>query len=202
VADAFYAADEHVTPVALAAKLQAQGYDLGEAFVTETLELLCRFGFAQRKDFAGGRRYEHRHLDDHHDHLICAKCGRIEEFFHPDLEALQLALAAAKGYRLLDHRHQLYGLCPACQEGRAADLPLAAASAGERVRVTGYLGGRQSQQRLADMGLTPGTEIEVLTSEGGPMMIACRGARLAVGQQLATKLTCRPVGMEKWEEDD
>lgn len=193
VVEGFFADDEHLTPKKLAQKLAAQGHPVGEELVVETLELLCRLGFAHRKEFAGGPQYEHRHLDEHHDHLICTECGRIVEFLAPEMERLQKDIARQHGFKLLEHRHQLYGLCHNCRAGRRAAMPLALAKPGERVRVADYLGGRRSQARLADMGLSPGTEVEILTADGGPMVLACRGSRLALGRNLARKLTCLPI---------
>jgi Fur family ferric uptake transcriptional regulator len=202
VVDAFFTTEEHLTPAGLTNLLASKGLDLEEEFVAQTLEMLCRFGFALKKDFAGESLYEHRHLDDHHDHLICTDCGKIEEFFHPDLEALQRAIAREKGFKLLEHRHQLYGLCAECQAKRSGSIPLDLARPGERVRVAGYLGGRRSRARLSDLGLTPGTDVEILTSNGGPVMIACRGSRIAVGRQMASKLTCRPVELDRDKNPD
>lgn len=196
VVDAFFATEDHLTPAELTRKLAEQGLAMEEEFVARTMELLHRFGFAHKKEFTGGIRYEHRHLDEHHDHLICTSCGRIEEFRHPELEALQAAIAEEKGFKLLEHRHQLYGLCPECRRKRRASMPLSMARPGEKVRVDGFLGGRHSEVRLSDMGLTPGTEVEVLTANGGPVMVACRGSRLAVGRKMAQKLVCRPVDLD------
>jgi len=196
VVDAFFATEEHLTPAELTQRLAKQGLAMDEEFVARTMELLHLFGFAHRKEFAGGVRYEHRHLDEHHDHIICTGCGRIEEFEHPELEALQADIAERKGFKLLEHRHQLYGLCTDCRRKRTPSMPLAMARPGEKVRVAGFQGGRMSEARLADMGLTPGTELEILTANGGPVMVACRGTRLAVGRKMAHKLTCRPVDLE------
>ncbi len=200
VVNAFFATEEHLTPAELTRMLAEQGLAMDEEFVARTMDLLHRFGFAHKKEFAAGVRYEHRHLDEHHDHLICTGCGRIEEFEHPELEALQAAIAKKKGFKLLEHKHQLYGLCAECRRKREAAMSLDMAKSGERVRVSGYRGGRQSQARLADMGLTPGTELEILTANGGPVMVACRGSRLVVGRQMAHKLTCSPVDPEESDE--
>jgi Fur family transcriptional regulator, ferric uptake regulator len=197
VVDAFFSTEEHLTPAELTARLIKQGLAMDEDFVARTMDLLHLFGFAHKKEFAGGVRYEHRHLDEHHDHLICTDCGRIEEFEHPELEALQAAIAERKGFQLLEHRHQLYGLCDQCRRNRRASMPLAMARPGEKVRVSGYLGGRKSESRLTEMGLSPGAELEVLTANGGPVMVACKGTRLAVGRKMARKLTCRPVDLEE-----
>ena len=134
---------------------------------------------------------------------FCTGCGRIEEFEHPELEALQAAIAGEKGFKLLEHRHQLYGLCPRCRRSRHGTMPLDRARPGEKVRISGFAGGREGEARLSDMGLHPGTEVEVLTSNGGPVMVACHGSRLAVGRKMARKLTCRPVDLDTdLEEED
>ena len=90
VADAFFGTEEHLSVPQLVELLQGQEIHLDEEFVEETLETLRRFGFAQKTEFADQPAlYEHHHLDAHHDHLICVHCGRIIEFFSPDLERLQ-----------------------------------------------------------------------------------------------------------------
>jgi len=192
VVEAFLATDDHLSAAELTARLAGQGHDLAPDLVQGTLELLVRLGFAQKKEFTDRDPvYEHRHLGDHHDHLVCLQCGQIVEFCSPDLEHLQQAIARQRGFRLLSHRHQLYGLCPKCGARRQPCLPLALARPGEKLEVVGYMGGRRAQAHLADMGLTPGSEVEVLCANGGPLVVACRGSRLALGRQLAMKLSCR-----------
>jgi len=51
----------------------------------------------------------------HHDHLICVRCGRIDEFLSEQVERRQEEIAAEHGYRLVWHRHQLYGVCGNCE---------------------------------------------------------------------------------------
>ena len=148
----------------------------------ETLELLTRFGLAMRREFEGEPiRYEHRHLDEHHDHLICTSCGAITEFAHPQLEALQEQIAKDQGFHCLRHRHQIYGLCKKCLARREPTMPLTMASPGERVRVERILGGDMSCHHLADLGMSVGQELEVLSSNDGPMVVALRGSRVALG---------------------
>lgn len=68
-------------------------------------------------------------------------------------------------------------------------MPLAFVLPGEEVRIDRLVGGRKVQQRLADMGLTPGTRIEVIKASGpGPMIVAFRGSRLALGRGLSQKI--------------
>jgi Fur family ferric uptake transcriptional regulator len=58
--------------------------------------------------------YEHLPGHPHHDHLICTRCGRIEEFSDPRIETLQEEIAKKKGFILKKHTMILYGICPDC----------------------------------------------------------------------------------------
>lgn len=195
VADVFLKIEDHVSASQLLANLREQGLDFEGEFVAGTLELLVHLGFAHKKDFADREPlFEHRHLDDdHHDHFICLGCGKITEFYHPELERLQRTIARENGFKLLDHRHQLYGLCRECRATRQPGLPLTACKPGEKLTVVGQTGGQRARTRLTDMGLKPGSEVKILTDSGGPVVLACGGSRLALGRRLAEKLVCQPV---------
>ncbi len=80
------------------------------ATVYRTVRLFEEAGIIERHDFRDGRsRYEET-PDHHHDHLIDMRSGRVIEFVDPEIEALQEAIARKLGYRLVDHRLELYGL--------------------------------------------------------------------------------------------
>jgi Fur family ferric uptake transcriptional regulator len=80
------------------------------ATVYRTVRLFEESGIIARHDFRDGRsRYEEA-PDVHHDHLIDMKSGRVVEFVDPEIEALQAAIAKRLGYRLVDHRLELYGV--------------------------------------------------------------------------------------------
>ena len=80
------------------------------ATVYRTVRLFEEAGIIERHDFRDGRsRYEET-PDHHHDHLIDMRSGRVIEFVDPDIEALQETIARKLGYRLVDHRLELYGL--------------------------------------------------------------------------------------------
>jgi len=80
------------------------------ATVYRTVRLFEEAGIIARHDFRDGRsRYEET-SDHHHDHLIDMKTGRVLEFIDPEIEALQEAIARRLGYRLVDHRLELYGI--------------------------------------------------------------------------------------------
>lgn len=192
--EAFIRKEGHLSAEDLRETLAAEGLALPLEEIEEALDLFCCLGLACRKDFLGRKPlFEHRHLGQHHDHLICTKCGRIQEFYVPSLEKLQEEIARTYGFKPLDHRLEIYGLCEACQKVRARpSLPLVLVSAGEKVRVERFLGGPKMQNRLAGMGLTLGEEIEVLNN-CGPVIISVRGSRLALGHGIASKILVSPV---------
>lgn len=83
---------------------------IGLATVYRTLRLFEEANILERHDFGDGRaRYEEA-PDEHHDHLIDVQNGHVIEFTSPEIEALQKQVAERLGYRLVDHRLELYGV--------------------------------------------------------------------------------------------
>lgn len=81
------------------------------ATVYRTLRLFEDSGIIQSHDFGGGRaRYEASDDDTHHDHLIDVESGKVIEFYDEELEALQDRIAKRLGYRIVDHKLELFGL--------------------------------------------------------------------------------------------
>ncbi len=88
-----------------------KGHDVGLATVYRVLTQLHQAGLLKRSRFDADRAvYE---LDDgaHHDHLVCATCGRVQEFHDDTIERRQHALAREQGFALIEHSHVLYALC-------------------------------------------------------------------------------------------
>mgnify|MGYP001205280992 CR=1 FL=1 len=195
VLELFLASEHHVTASELGALVRQAGRDLSDGFVLETIELMCRYGFAQANQFDDGQvRYEHRHLGQHHDHLICTKCQRIIEFQEADIERLQLKVAASYGFHMLQHKMELYGICGQCLEQREQILSLDAARPGERLKIVAFGGGSQSKLRLLSMGLRVGDEIEVITNiHQGQVVIALDFKRLVLGKGLAQKIRVETI---------
>jgi Fur family ferric uptake transcriptional regulator len=80
------------------------------ATVYRTVRLFEEAGIIERHDFRDGRsRYEEAG-DDHHDHLIDLRSGEVVEFVNDEIEKLQTAIARKLGYKLVDHRLELYGV--------------------------------------------------------------------------------------------
>jgi len=195
VLEVFLRIEHHVTVQELTAILGEHGHVLDEAFVRETLEMMCRYGFAQANRFNNGEvRYEHRHLGQHHDHLICTKCQKIVEFENQAVEQLQVQIAEAYGFHMLQHKMELYGICRDCLSGRDEVLTLDVARPGERLRIVAISSGTQAKLRLLTMGLRIGDEIEVITNiQRGQLVIASAFNRLVLGQGLAQKICVSPI---------
>lgn len=194
ILDGFLSSEQHQTVKELRQTLRRQGLDFDLKTIKGALDTFCKYGFAQVKKFNDQEdRYEHHHLGQHHDHLICTRCGRIEEFLSQEIEQLQEQLALTNGFVPLRHRMDIYGLCSDCSQERGMSVSLNMAEPGERLVMTDTIGGPNVVRRLSDMGLTKGVEVEVLSTNGGPMLISLRGLRLAIGSDLSDKIMVRPV---------
>lgn len=195
VLEAFLQTERHVTVAELTESLERDGRRLDPDFVKDTLVLMCRFGFAHQSRFDNGDlRYEHRHLGQHHDHMVCAKCRKIIEFHDDRLEALQAEIAGSHSFQLFQHRMELYGICADCQKERRRQMALTAARAGERVRIRQITGGSGARQHLLGMGLRIGDELEVISNNGqGQLAVAADFRRYVLGRGLAQKIVVEGV---------
>jgi len=199
ILDVFLNIEQHITFEELVVALGGNGYEFDRDFVKKTLNLLCRYGFAVKKEFEGRPpMYEHRHIGFHHDHLICTKCGNIVEFESRQLENLQVEIAALYGFHMLQHKMEIYGLCTECLKERVRLMPLSIAQEGERAIVQEFTGGSGAQMRLATMGLKKGDEVEVITNSGeGQLVVAVNATRLALGRGIAQKIMVQPNGRRR-----
>jgi len=103
-------AEDHPDVEALHARAAAIDPRISIATVYRTVRLFEEAGILDRHDFGDGRaRYEET-PDEHHDHLIDVQSGRVIEFTSPEIEALQKKVAEQLGFRLIDHRLELYGV--------------------------------------------------------------------------------------------
>lgn len=193
VLEAFLQTEQHVTAAGLAARMESAGAPLAPEFVEDTLEHLCRFGFAQKNRFDNGDLYyEHLHLGQHHDHMICTKCRRIIEFKDENLEALQLNICNTHGFHMLQHKMEIYGVCAACLDDRQQIIPLSSARQGEHLVIEGFIGGSGARLRLLSMGLRQGDELQVITNQSsGQVVVAADFKRFVLGRGLAGKVLVR-----------
>lgn len=111
---AFLDSHEHISAEQLYQVVRKEAPSIGYTTVYRTLKLLVDAGIAQERRFDDGLvRYEVEHA--HHDHLVCLSCGKIIEFNSELIEDTQDAIAIEYGFKVLRHRHELYGHCSDCR---------------------------------------------------------------------------------------
>ncbi|MDB5683048.1 MAG: Fur family transcriptional regulator [Sphingomonas bacterium] len=103
-------AEDHPDVEALHARSAAIDPGISIATVYRTVRLFEEAGILERHDFGDGRARYEAAPDAHHDHLIDVESGQVIEFVDPELEALQRQIAEKLGFRLVDHRMELYGV--------------------------------------------------------------------------------------------
>lgn len=92
-----------------------QGVEIGVATVYRVLTQCEQAGLVRRLQFEGGRAVFEATPADHHDHIICVRCGHVEEFHDKTIEKRQQKVAEKVGFSVEDHSMTLYGLCEKCQ---------------------------------------------------------------------------------------
>jgi Fur family transcriptional regulator, ferric uptake regulator len=102
--------EDHPDVEALHARASAVDSGISIATVYRTVRLFEEAGILDRHDFGDGRSRYEAAPEAHHDHLIDVETGRVIEFVDPELESLQKQIAEKLGFRLVDHRMELYGV--------------------------------------------------------------------------------------------
>lgn len=104
-------------------ELLDQKHDVGLATVYRVLTQFEQAGILKRSNFESGRTLFELNQGEHHDHLVCLQCGRVEEFIDSEIEARQMRIARDRGFALQDHALALYGHCTKtnCEHRRPDD---------------------------------------------------------------------------------
>ena len=104
ILDAFLSSDRHMSIEDLYLKLRVKNPRIGYATVYRTLKLFAESGIAREIQFGDGQtRYEHVAEGEHHDHLVCTRCGAIIEFENETIEKLQSEVADSYGFLIETH---------------------------------------------------------------------------------------------------
>jgi Fur family ferric uptake transcriptional regulator len=90
--------------------------DVGLATVYRVLTQFETAGLVMRHHFEGGHSVFELNSVDHHDHIVCQKCGVVEEFFDQFIEEQQEKIAEKYGFKITDHSMNLYGICKNCRK--------------------------------------------------------------------------------------
>jgi len=96
--------------------LSKSGEDIGLATVYRVLTQFEEAGLVIRHNFEGGHSIFELDHGHHHDHLVCVKCGHVEEFVDRVIEERQEHVARNAGYTITDHSLNIYGICGDCQK--------------------------------------------------------------------------------------
>lgn len=104
-------AQRHMTAEDVFRVLLEDRSDIGLATVYRVLMQFEQAGLLSRSHFESGKAVYELNEGQHHDHMVCVDCGRVEEFFDAEIERRQHAIAAEKGFKLEDHALSLYARC-------------------------------------------------------------------------------------------
>ena len=91
--------------------LMNEGLDIGLATVYRVLTQFEQAGILARHHFESGKAVFELNEGNHHDHLVCLQCGRVEEFFDPEIEKRQSRIAKDRGFAIREHSLYLYADC-------------------------------------------------------------------------------------------
>lgn len=110
IARVLSAADDHPDVEEIHKRASDVDSKISIATVYRTMRLFEDYEIVQRHDFNDGRARYEEVSDDHHDHLIDLRNGKVIEFVNDEIERLQERIAKELGYKLVDHRLELYGV--------------------------------------------------------------------------------------------
>jgi Fur family ferric uptake transcriptional regulator len=107
--------ERHLTAEEVYKTLLSEGAEIGLATVYRVLTQFEAAGLVKRHHFESGQSVFELNRGDHHDHIVCVKCGRVEEFNDESIERRQREIANQKHFALTDHVLCLYGVCKDCE---------------------------------------------------------------------------------------
>ncbi len=105
------ASERHMTAEDVFKALLAEDADIGLATVYRVLMQFEQAGLLRRSNFESGKAVFELNEGQHHDHLLCLDCGRVEEFYDAQIEQRQRAVTEARGFALQEHSLALYAHC-------------------------------------------------------------------------------------------
>ncbi|MCK5241439.1 FeoA domain-containing protein [bacterium] len=201
---------DHFTEIQMAQ--QASLANVPRKILITVLHRLVEAGLIRKIYFGEDKSYyEHVYGHIHHDHLVCLQCGAIVEFRDETIEQKQAVVCQEHDFIMVKHSLHILGICSTCrkktqltpasfpaeedaqQEGES--LPLSAVLDGHAARVERLEGGEGMQRRLREMGILPGSVVEVIANQfAGPFIIRVKEGKLAIGHNITHKVIVRDLG--------
>lgn len=106
----------HVSAESIHQQLKDHGDDVGLATVYRVLTQFETAGLIRRHHFEGGFSVFEIEQGPHHDHIVCERCGLVQEFVDDIIEKRQALLAEKSSFIITEHHHTIYGICDKCQK--------------------------------------------------------------------------------------
>lgn len=107
---------QHMSAEDIYKALLEGGEEVGLATVYRVLTQFEAAGLVERHNFESGHSVYEIGQGEHHDHILCVKCGRVDEFTDPTIEDRQQHIAKQNGYSMTGHVLYIYGICAECRE--------------------------------------------------------------------------------------
>ena len=112
----FLQIDGHISVKKLCGEVRKTDPQISPATVYRTMRLLVACGLAAENEFTGNiKMFERIHGKEHHDHMVCTNCKKVEEFHNDSIEKLQEEVAQDHSFEITHHRMTLFGVCSECQ---------------------------------------------------------------------------------------
>ena len=198
----FFSSEKHFTQQDIEDYVRNKGRDITTDIINKVLQLLTEYGFARIRTFADGiDRYEHLHLNEHHDHLFCIRCKKIVEFSSNSLEQEQDFTANHFDFHPFWHKLEIYGLCNECfSKSKGTAIPLTLIHTECKVEIAEIKSGKKPpkwpsfsrqdksggiQRRIREMGLVSGTQVKVISNNLGMVVLEVHGQRIALGREMS-----------------
>ncbi len=191
--------DGHFDVEELYQRLRQKKKKISKPSIYRSLPLFIEAGYVQevyRQD--GHSHYEVTLNKAPHLHFLCLRCGKVEEIIDHELERLIQTKEAEKGFKLLTHHLESFGLCENCQKGEITTLDLV--DKGKVVEVLN-LPTDVMCKKLVAMGLRKGEVLKVLQVCGRTMLVEIGNSRIVINKELASKIPVKIVRTEKVAED-
>jgi Fur family ferric uptake transcriptional regulator len=108
--------EHHLSAEDIYRKLLDMGEEMSLATIYRVLTQFQEAGLVVRRHFEGDLSVFELNHGEHHDHLVCIKCGSVKEFIDPEIDMRQEEIAKQAGYVMTDHSLNIYGICVKCQQ--------------------------------------------------------------------------------------